>query len=125
MFKSRYELIFTGGILVVILIFIVRNTITSAEIDKNGVFVLGEITEVHRSKNGLLVKGWTSYKNEIYNISAKPGFTFNVYVGKRFFIKLRPDNPRDFDYVVDREVPFCIDSAKNMGVVWEKLPYCN
>lgn len=35
------------------------------------------------------------------------------------------DNPRDFDYVVDREVPFCIDSAKNMGVVWEKHPFCN
>lgn len=125
LFKSKYEWIFTGGIVVVVLLFLIRNAFTSSEIDKNGVFVMGEITELHRSKNGLLVKGWASYNNEIFNISAKPGFTYKVHVGKRFFIKLLPDNPKDFDYVIDREVPSCVDSAKNMGVVWKEFPVCD
>lgn len=125
LFKSKYEWIFTVGIVVVLLLFLIGNAFTSSKIDKNGVFVMGEITELHRGKSGLLVKGWALYNNEVLNINAKPGFVYKVYVGKRFFIKLLPENPKEFDYVIDREVPPCIDSAKNMGVVWKKFPVCD
>lgn len=121
----KKELIGFLVVIIVITIFLMRRYREASEIERRGVYIIGVITDIDRAKNGLNIKGWYLFNNSKHFVNAKPGFTFKVSIGKRFFIKVLPDSPNKFDYIIDREVPYCYDNDTSMTRNWNEFPICN
>ena len=81
--------------------------LNSQKIQRKGIFAIATITEANPSKSGTRVKAIFHYHNKSYLIKFNPSYSFDVSIGRRFFIKFLPNDPMMYDHY-DINVPSCI-----------------
>lgn len=122
MLTSRQSYFIVGTILLLV-IFTVISVVKYRKISENGIYVVGIVENVTRNKSGSSVHAKYWYKDKTYDASFMPGYDFRLSVGRKFFIKILPDHPSQYDYL-DIDVPPCALKG-NWKEGWKQRPVCN
>ncbi len=92
------------------------------KIREDGVFVIAEIESISFGKSGHSAHISYKFKGKEYKSSFMPSYDFKKKQGQKFFIKILPGTPTQYEYY-DIDVPDCIlNEPVESG--WEKIPNC-
>jgi hypothetical protein len=90
-------------------------------VKKNGVYILGYVTEVSESKNGQIYDYEYSFKGKIFKVTfSDVGHKFKK--GSLILIGIDQNHPKIFNAFYDTKVPECLTLSKVPDDGWKKLP---
>lgn len=117
---KKSEKIFSMFVLIGLLVLITYGLWRTKKIDENPIFVLGKITKVSESENGLIYDFiYTFEKNEYKN--HMKGFV--KMRDSLVFIKISKNNP-NLCKVLNNEESKCLILKDSINGIWEELQNC-
>jgi hypothetical protein len=108
-----------GLVFICLLVF---SLLQKKKINKQGKIAIAKVIEASMSKSGTGVKAVYYYNGKTYFIHFLPASTFDLTIGRKFFIKFLPETAYGYDYY-EMEIPNCVINDTNR--VWSKFPTCD
>ena len=117
--RNKKELILISIMILVGILFYSNGKKEAVRLRTDGIYSLGRISDILRTKSGIIYTCKFKYKNKFYSVDFTGiGLSFNL--DEFIYIRFLPEAPSVAEALYEIDVPNCITLGLETG--WERLP---